>query len=74
MRQYFVILRHKLTRFAEYIIEKETRNAPWPHLIAKNEIKQFKNRCKVDWDKWLDEDELEESKLNMDFSKFSKIK
>merc|ERR1719361_1434954 len=65
--------RHKNTRFAEYVIEKETRNAAWPHLIAKNEIKLFKNRCKVDWDKWLDEDELEESKLNMDFSKFSKM-
>lgn len=65
--------RTKVTRFAEYVIEKETRDAAWSHLIAKSEIRMFKNRCKVDWDRWIDEDDIEESKLNMDFTQFSKL-
>lgn len=67
--------RYKITRFAEYILEKETHSAAWPHLLSKKQIKIFKNRCKVDWDRWIDDDEINEKNMGMglDFEEFAKL-
>eukprot|EP01084_Bolivina_argentea_P214354 363916_1 len=50
-------IKYKAMRVLELVIEKETSNAYWPHLLPKDDKKKLKNQCKVDWNRFLDEDE-----------------
>ena len=38
-------IKYRATRILELIIEKETSNAYWPHLLPKPEKKKFKVSC-----------------------------
>merc|ERR1719356_1149788 len=44
------------------VIEKETSNSYWPHLMPKTDKKKYKNHCLVDWDRFMDEDDAKKSK------------
>jgi len=50
-------VKYRATRLLDLVIEKETSNAYWPHLLNKAEKQKLKAQCKVDWDRFLDEDE-----------------
>jgi len=52
-------LKYKLNRTLELIIEKKTANDYWPHILSKTDKKLLKVQCKVDWDRFLDEDDAE---------------
>jgi hypothetical protein len=54
-------LKFKSFRSLELIIEKETSNAYWPHLLSKDDKKKYKSQCQIDWHKFLDEDEAAEA-------------
>ena len=82
-------IKYRSTRVLELVLEKESSNAYWPHLLAKTDKKKYKvithkllyfvfsilalatvtvcicnaqNHCKVDWNRFLDEDEAKNSK------------
>merc|ERR1711879_644868 len=44
------------------VIEKETSNSYWPHLMPKSDKKKYKQHCLVDWDRFMDEDDAKKSK------------
>jgi len=44
------------------IIEKETSNSYWPHLMPKDDKKKYKHHCQVDWNRFMDEDDAKKSK------------
>jgi len=44
------------------VIEKETSNSYWPHLMPKTDKKKYKNHCQVDWNRFMDEDDAKKSK------------
>eukprot|EP01084_Bolivina_argentea_P084148 152273_1 len=50
-------VKYKTSRLLDLVIEKETSNAYWPHLLPKPDKKRLKNQCKVDWNRFMDEDE-----------------
>eukprot|EP01084_Bolivina_argentea_P316556 548761_1 len=52
-------IKYRSTRVLELIIEKDSSNAYWPHLLPKVDKKKLKNHCRVDWNRFLDEDEAE---------------
>jgi len=68
--------REKVTRYAEYVLKKETSHACWPHMLTKIQKKILKNRCKVDWDKWIDEEDIMDNNTNfsnLNFEEFKKM-
>merc|ERR1719203_2431695 len=52
-------VKYRSTNILQLIIEKETSNAYWPHLLPKDEKKKLKVQCQIDWDRFLDEEEAE---------------
>eukprot|EP00483_Globobulimina_turgida_P002763 UN02768 len=50
-------IKYRSTRVLELVIEKETSDAYWPHLFPKLDKKKFKHRCKVDWNRFIDEED-----------------
>ncbi|MES1907994.1 MAG: hypothetical protein MHM6MM_001010 [Cercozoa sp. M6MM] len=58
-------------RNVEFILEKAS-DEWWPHLLTKEDKAKYRQRCHVDFDKWIDEDEADEQSMfgAHDFSKF----
>jgi len=53
---------YKTTRLPEFLLEKKDSKAKyWPHLLTPKDKAQYKGRCQVDFDKYVDEDEEKES-------------
>merc|ERR1712204_61077 len=52
-------VKYRATRVLELVIEKEKLNDYWPHLLSKTDKKKYKNQCKIDWDRFLDEEDAE---------------
>jgi hypothetical protein len=57
---------YSVKRLPEFLFEKETSDAWWPHLLSNEDKTKFKAYCKVDWAKFVDEDDAEDEGATMD--------
>lgn len=48
-------VKYKVGRLVEFVIEKES-SAFWDGLLAAEDKKRLKNRCTIDWSRWVEED------------------
>merc|ERR1719499_3053311 len=53
------------------VIEKETSNSYWPHLMPKTDKKKYKNHCQVDWNRFMDEDDAKKSKKALSMTRMA---
>ncbi|ETN97566.1 hypothetical protein RFI_39963, partial [Reticulomyxa filosa] len=61
-------VQYSIKRIVSFLVEKETSNAWWPHLLAEEDKKKHKTSCKIDWEKFIDEDDSDKKELDMNNS------
>jgi len=49
-------IKYKVGRLVEFVIEKETSASFWDGLLDADDKKRLKNRCTIDWSRWVEED------------------